>query len=195
MQKYIIIPEYRPLFALARNYGASHGPLTKPAHVTLDIISGLLDQTGDNALTVYEVQPKDDGSMSAPVRLTKENYMLPYEEIAGITHDTPTIRVEEVKIDPVVVSPVVTVKPDPNPNESSAPDPAVLEERDASLANATTEPAVENADDEPEESVPETDETPAETANTDSESRRLTKAERRAAAKAAAEEAAKKAAD
>lgn len=81
-RKYIVIPEYRPLYAMQECYGPTHGPLKQPCLTPLTVIRKLLLQTGNESLTVMEVT-KDEktGKYSEPVRLTLDNYMLPYDEI------------------------------------------------------------------------------------------------------------------
>lgn len=81
-RKYIVIPEYRPLYAMQECYGPTHGPLKQPCLTPLAVIRKLLLQTGNESLTVMEVT-KDEktGKYSEPVRLTLYNYMLPYDEI------------------------------------------------------------------------------------------------------------------
>lgn len=81
-RKYIVIPEFRPLYAMQECYGPTHGPLKQPCLTPLAVIRKLLLQTGNEALTVMEVT-KDEktGKYSEPVRLTLDNYMLPYDEI------------------------------------------------------------------------------------------------------------------
>lgn len=81
-RKYIVIPEYRPLYAMQECYGPTYGPLKQPCLTPLAVIRKLLLQTGNEALTVMEVT-KDEktGKYSEPVRLTLDNYMLPYDEI------------------------------------------------------------------------------------------------------------------
>lgn len=81
-RKYIVIPEYRPLYAMQECYGPTHGPLKQPCLTPLAVIRKLLLQTGNESLTIMEVT-KDEktGKYSEPVRLTLDNYMLPYDEI------------------------------------------------------------------------------------------------------------------
>ena len=81
-RKYIVIPEYRPLYAMQECYGPTHGPLKQPCLTPLTVIRKLLLQTGNESLTIMEVT-KDEktGKYSEPVRLTLDNYMLPYDEI------------------------------------------------------------------------------------------------------------------
>lgn len=87
MRKYIIIPEYVPLYAMQKCYGPTHGPLTQPCPTPVDIIGQLLKQTGTNKMTIYEVIKETNG-FSTPVHLTLENYRLPYAEIAGLDVNT-----------------------------------------------------------------------------------------------------------
>lgn len=79
-RKYILIPEYRPLWAMRRCFGPTHGPLSEPCPTALDIIGDLLRQTGKEALTIFEV-PNPKERKGDPVRLTLDNYTLPYDEI------------------------------------------------------------------------------------------------------------------
>lgn len=80
VRKYIIIPDFKPLFAMRECFGQTDGPLDKPTPVPLDIIGKLLRQDGRDALTIMEVKNPREGT-SEPVRLTLDNYTLPYEEI------------------------------------------------------------------------------------------------------------------
>ena len=81
-RKYIVIPEYRPLYAMQECYGPTHGPLKQPCLTPLAVIRKLLMQTGNESLTVMEViKDEKTGKYSEPVRLTLDNYMLPYDEI------------------------------------------------------------------------------------------------------------------
>lgn len=81
-RKYIVIPEYRPLYAMQECYGPTHGPLKQPCLTPLAVIRKLLLQTGNESLTIMEVvKDEKTGKYSEPVRLTLDNYMLPYDEI------------------------------------------------------------------------------------------------------------------
>lgn len=80
-RKYIIIPEYRPLFAMSECYGPKHGPLKEPCPTPINVIGKLLLQKGNDALTIMEVLKNPDGTTTEPVRLTLGNYTLPYEQI------------------------------------------------------------------------------------------------------------------
>ena len=79
-RKYIIIPEYAPLYAFRAAFGPAHGPLTKPTPCPIDVIGKLFLQSGKEKVTIYEVVPEGKG-FSEPIQLTKENYRLPYAEI------------------------------------------------------------------------------------------------------------------
>lgn len=107
-RKYIIIPEFRPLWALKKVWGPAKGPLSKPTLVPIDIIGQLLQQTGSDKVTVYEVIPEGK-TFSEPVQLTLENYMKPYEEIIG----KPVKEEKDGFIEPTfeqqVVEPEVTI--------------------------------------------------------------------------------------
>ena len=82
MTKYILIPEYAPLYAMHSCFGPEHGPLSQPTRTPIDVIGGLLQQTGREKVTVYEVIPTDKPKVfSDPVKLTLENYRLPYAEV------------------------------------------------------------------------------------------------------------------
>ena len=124
-RKYIVIPEYRPLYAMQECYGPTHGPLKQPCLTPLAVIRKLLMQTGNESLTVMEViKDEKTGKYSEPVRLTLDNYMLPYDEIKNgkkvptsearviLTKDRP-IQPKKAKFNPnpdlgkKVVAPVV----------------------------------------------------------------------------------------
>ena len=186
MRKYILIPEYRPLYAMRRCWGQTHGPLTKPCPVPVDVIGELLSQTGSEAVTIYEVKLNPDGSTTAPIQLTPENYMKSYDEIAGI----------KAPVDPIVENPEpVPVEPTVLPSE---PDKDEKAEEEAPAVEVPQES--ENTDVVVVEEKSEIKEEPAfeekeETKEDDSNIQvistpRLTKAERKAARRAAAQAAA-----
>ena len=186
MRKYILIPEYRPLYAMRRCWGQTHGPLTKPCPVPVDVIGELLSQTGSEAVTIYEVKLNPDGSTTAPIQLTPENYMKPYDEIAGI----------KAPVDPIVENPEpIPVEPTVLPSE---PDKDEKAEEEAPAVEVPQES--ENTDVVVVEEKSEIKEEPAfeekeETKEDDSNIQvistpRLTKAERKAARRAAAQAAA-----
>lgn len=148
-RKYILIPEYRPLYAMARCWGPLHGPLTKPTPTPIDVIGELLQQTGNEQVTIYETKPDPEHphQMLPHVRLTRDNYMLPYDEIAGRTQSAKSM--EEV--------PVTT----PTPVE-----PTIVEDKPETVSEVDTGEAETAVYQEPEqeETVPETVvDTPSET--------------------------------
>lgn len=148
MRKYILIPEYRPLFAMARCYGKTHGPLDRPTPVPIDIIGGLLSQRGQDKLTVYETKILPDGSSASPVQLTLENYKLPYEEIVGKPVEEncaePTLVTMEPEVqEPEVVTPTL-VKNEPAEDPAPVTDPVEVESEGTQEENT------------PEEAKPET---------------------------------------
>ena len=166
-RKYILIPEYRPLYAMRECYGPTHGPLTAPCPTPVTTIRKLLMQRGDEALTILEVLKNQDGSTTPPVQLTLENYTLPYDEIRnGKSMPDSTIATP-----PTVdegVSPVIVVSGDKADNTVSI-----------------------NVDDTSADTVPEmgndsvTENQPIEDTNEIDPYAGMTKAERKAARRAA----------
>ena len=106
-RKFILIPEYKPLWAMRQCFGPTHGPLEKPCPTTLDIIGQLLRQEGKEKLTVYEVLDPKTGP-SDPVLLTLKNYTLPYDQIKdGKSIEDSRVDViikESTPVDPTVVN-------------------------------------------------------------------------------------------
>lgn len=120
MVKYIIVPNYCPLYAMSKCFGPTHGPLTKPCPTPVDIIRELLLQTGVEQVHIYEVgyDVQKRATYGEPVRLTMSNYQTPYDQLvrnsasqyaAGevVTAEmaeskpvTPTVL--EVKVDPII---------------------------------------------------------------------------------------------
>ena len=120
MVKYIIVPNYCPLYAMAKCFGPTHGPLTKPCPTPVDIIRELLLQTGVERVHIYEVG-YDVGKRTTygePVQLNMSNYQTPYEQLvrnstskyaAGevvtteMTESKPvTPTVIEAEVDPII---------------------------------------------------------------------------------------------
>lgn len=94
VRKLIMIPEYKPLFAMSKCFGPPHGPLN-PTLTPISVIGELIKQKPPYQLTVMEVV-KVGKEFSDPVQLTLENYMLPYDDIvAGKKQDTPA-KIETV---------------------------------------------------------------------------------------------------
>lgn len=130
-RKYIIVPEYKPLYAMAECWGPTHGPLTEPCLVPIDIIGKLLLQTGKDAVNIYEVKKDPKGNMLPWVKLTLDNYRKPYEEIAGIEEELPDTSLKEAPktepVNPVEINtkpemdePLTSVAPE-NPNVTETP--------------------------------------------------------------------------
>ena len=186
MRKYILIPEYRPLYAMRRCWGQTHGPLTKPCPVPVDVIGELLSQTGSEAVTIYEVKLNPDGSTTAPIQLTPENYMKPYDEIAGI----------KAPVDPIVENPEpVPVEPTVLPSEpdkdEKAEEEAPAVEVPQESENTEVVVVEEKSEIKEEPAFEEKEETKEDDSNIQVISTpRLTKAERKAARRAAAQAAA-----
>ena len=121
-RKYILIPEYAPLYAMRECFGNEHGPLKEPTPTPVDIIGKLLLQSGREKLTIYEVVKEGKG-FSKPVQLTRQNYQLPYEQIAGLTQDTAPENGDSVMLpsdpaDPVEPT-IVDTDQDDKPEEPS----------------------------------------------------------------------------
>ena len=186
MRKYILIPEYRPLYAMRRCWGQTHGPLTKPCPVPVDVIGELLSQTGNEAVTIYEVKLNPDGSTTAPIQLTPENYMKPYDEIAGI----------KAPVDPIVENPEpIPVEPTVLPSEpdkdEKAEEEAPAVEVPQESENTEVVVVEEKSEIKEEPAFEEKEETKEDDSNIQVISTpRLTKAERKAARRAAAQAAA-----
>lgn len=112
MIKYILIPEYRPLYAMRHCFGPTHGPLTKPCPTPVDVIGQLLQQTGKEAVSIYEVKYDTvrQTTTGDPIQLTLENYKMSYDQIVNAKSVEPESRsvtmVSEVKtVKPTVVLP------------------------------------------------------------------------------------------
>lgn len=136
-RKYIVIPEYRPLYAMQECYGPTHGPLKQPCLTPLAVIRKLLMQTGNESLTVMEViKDEKTGKYSEPVRLTLDNYMLPYDEIKN-GKKVPT---SEARVIMSKDRPVQPKKAKFNPN------PDLGKKEVAPVVEAPAAPAVEEAD-------------------------------------------------
>lgn len=110
-RKYILIPEFKPLFAMAKCFGPTRGPLEKPCPTPITVIGDLLRQDGRDKITVHEVIKEGKG-WSTPVELTLDNYTLPYEEIAAGKKHTPESRQERVTPKPYSTSPKIVKKID-----------------------------------------------------------------------------------
>lgn len=166
-RKYIIVPEYKPLYAMAECWGPTHGPLTEPCLVPIDIIGKLLLQTGKEAVNIYEVKkdPKS-GDMLPWVKLTLDNYRKPYEEIAGIEEELPDTSLKEAPkaepVNPVEINtkpemdePLTSVAPE-NPNVTETPI-KVDEIKEGIDPSDIKEEVTEPTGDAPDETVPSED--------------------------------------
>lgn len=110
--KLILIPEYKPLFAMRKCYGPPKGPLEKPCPTPISIIGELLLQSGRDQLTIYEVVKTSDKTFSDPVQLTRDNYMLTYDEIKNGVQPDPTLKTTKIVEELKAVSPVVITSGD-----------------------------------------------------------------------------------
>lgn len=81
--KFIVIPEYAPLYAMRKCFGPLQAPLSKPTPTPIDIIGELLLQSGKEKVSIYEVVPTTNGKFSKPIQLTLENYDKSYDEIVN----------------------------------------------------------------------------------------------------------------
>lgn len=192
MRKYILIPEYRPLYAMRHCWGPSYGPLWKPTLTPVDVIGELLLQSGNEKLSIFEVvKLTNSNRFSEPVQLSLENYRLPYEEIVARSKQTEKPVHGDISVEtPTQTEPTVSL---PTLEDGDAADETV-EEVPAAPADATEdvdpmEPLVEKirenfgADAVVEESTKVTDETPK--IDTENPYAGMTKAQRRAARRAA----------
>lgn len=117
VRKLILIPDYKPLYAMEKCFGPLHGPLSKPCPTPVDIIGKLLQQKGQDSLSIFEVipDPKNPKMMLEPVQLTLENYKLPYEEIANLPKELPKVIIREPEVKRIPVAPKKISKPSPDP--------------------------------------------------------------------------------
>lgn len=83
VRKYIMTPDFKPLFALAKDFGPTHGPLDRPVPTTIGIIGQLLRQSGRDAVTIFEVKKVSNNTFTKPVQLTLENYTMSYDDIVA----------------------------------------------------------------------------------------------------------------
>lgn len=74
MKKYIIVPEFVPLYAMRKVFGPQTGPIRKPIAVDTEIIRQLLHQKPP--VKMYEVQLTNAKLLTydKKVELTKDNY-------------------------------------------------------------------------------------------------------------------------
>ena len=178
-RKYIIIPNYAPLYAMRKCFGPTQAPLTKPTLTPIDIIGELLKQSGREKLTIYEVVRKGSG-FSEPVLLTPLNYKMPYQDIVS-GQDKPTTPVVVNTPTPVTIGEsVVHVTTESTDLTNAEPDDKPIGEDTPVVESVTTDSDTETDPLEvhpAEEISVTTDEKPA----TSNPYQGMTKAERRAA--------------
>lgn len=159
IRKYIMIPEYRPLFAMQECFGPQHGPLKEPCPTPIPVIGKLLRQDGENKLTIYEVLRNADRTFTAPVLLTLDNYTLPYEEILGGKKADPGPALEPAKVEAAAVAPVIgnfnPPAPAPEPELPKEPEPEEPIPVDA--PDAANEPVAEEHTEMNDQSLESTD--------------------------------------
>lgn len=189
MVKYIIVPNYCPLYAMAKCFGPTHGPLTKPCPTPVDIIRELLLQTGAEKVHIYEVgyDVQKRTTYGEPVQLNMNNYKTPYEQLIRTSdsrYDVGEIVPEEIVTSTVVTPTVITA------DAETAPVEEAVDDVDASTTSegeheAVVTDSIEDADNV----VTDTPEAPAEEIKVEekpvsddqvSPPRRLSKSERRA---------------
>lgn len=142
--KYIIIPEWAPLWAFKEVFGPEWGPLEKPTPCPEPVIGKLLKQTGKEKVTIFETKFDANHKTLPPVQLNLDNYMMPYEEIVA-SMEANNGKVPEVKPDGKYIEPAIEP-------EQIAVNPVIVEE---------VAPAVEDTVDD----TPETVDTPTVTVN------------------------------
>lgn len=155
MVKYIIVPNYCPLYAMSKCFGPTHGPLTKPCPTPVDIIRELLLQTGVEQVHIYEVgyDVAKRATYGEPVRLTMSNYQTPYDQLvrnsasqyvagevvtAEMTESKPvTPTVIEAKVDPIIEY------PDEEPTFRKTVDPIIeTKGEESTMFRKTVDPAI-----------------------------------------------------
>ena len=209
--KYIIIPEWAPLWAFKEVFGPEWGPLEKPTPCPEPIIGKLLKQTGKEKVTIFETKFDANHKTLPPVQLNLDNYMMSYEEIIASMEANngkipevkpdgkyiePAIEPEEVAVNPVIVeevAPVVEDTVDDTPETVVTPTVIVTETPSFETSEEeVVEPVVEVKTEKVEEAVQVTVNEPEQV----NKYAGMTKAERKAARRAeaaakAAEEASK----
>ena len=167
VRKYILIPEYKPLYAMRKCFGPTHGPLAKPCPTPIDIIGELLKQK--ETVTIHEVKKIEEGVFSDPIQLTLDNYMKSYDEIVAGDSNTDVSGSDEEVVAPAVAEAVAETV--------SVPDPEIIPAVEETVSTADEESLTEVATDTSSDAEEVTDEAVAGAADT----KRMTKAERRAA--------------
>lgn len=185
MVKYIIVPNYCPLYAMSKCFGPTHGPLTKPCPTPVDIIRELLLQTGVEQVHIYEVgyDVAKRATYGEPVRLTMSNYQTPYDQL--VRNSASQYAAGEVVTAEMTESKPVT----PTVLEATIEESPAIEDKGDNSTASTADTAVDSAEPvEAETSEPKEDEIPASSDAEVKESvepvtqptKRMTKAERRA---------------
>lgn len=155
MEKRIIIPECRPLYAMQKCFGPTTGPLTIPTRAPVNVIRLLLLQTGAEAVTIYEVPFKG----ATPVQLTLDNYDLPYDQIIGAPAAEAVEVVDAVAENVVPSEPVMPVIVTAKEEEKEAPaEPVVEEDNKEQVVETAEEVKTETVVEEVAESVEVKDE-------------------------------------
>ena len=95
-KKYIIIPKYGPLYAMAKCYAPTSGPIKTPIAIPVTIIGELLNQRIATP-EIFEVMviDKKTNKYSDPVKLTKENYMKSYNDIVSETKSSSKFKTDQ----------------------------------------------------------------------------------------------------
>lgn len=162
MRKYIIIPEYAPLYAMAKVFGPTQAPLTKPTPCPVDIIGQLLKQSGNEKVTIFETKFDENKKTLPPVQLNLDNYTLPYEEIVAMmaanNGKVPEEKKEGLYMEQVE-TPIADVYPTIEPREVKEDEILEsVEPDDTSVVSEpiSTEDLVTNDPETPNEEVSET---------------------------------------
>lgn len=136
--KLIVVPDVgNDLFTLSRPYGISRGPITEPIRLQIETIKELLSQY--NEPRIFEViidenktrflNGKKVYAYTEPVQLTLENYLKPYNEIAGIEKNNEPKAVVEEKPVELIEEVVEVIEEEPSSVEEIAED-AVTDEKE-----------------------------------------------------------------
>ena len=180
VRKYILIPEYKPLYAMRKCFGPTHGPLAKPCPTPIDIIGELLKQK--ETVTIHEVKKIEEGVFSEPIQLTLDNYMKSYDEIVAGDSNTDVSGSDEEVVAPAVAEAVAETVSAPDPEIIHAVNTVQYNADDCDIRSDMTSTTVDEsltevATDTSSDAEEVTDEAVAGAADT----KRMTKAERRAA--------------
>lgn len=149
-RKFIIIPEFAPLYAMRTCFGPTHGPLKQPTPTPIDVIGMLLKQRGDEKLTVMEVVKLSNGDFSSPVLLTSLNYRLPYDEIIRMENEsTNTNETTSETVDVMYKN----TAPDLESDIIESSDTKVEESTNTEMPEEVIEKSVDDTDKESEDST------------------------------------------